>query len=135
MQSLKRHIRTFVQSESGSQTIEAVIWVPIFVFLLAFMINVAMVFFNESQMLRVVQDANRAFSLGWFTTDTETEQYISDKLAYLSTNVTVDTSIDRGIITTQATIPALDMMPLAALGSRFFSDTQITVQAEHVVEF
>ncbi|MDQ2089450.1 TadE/TadG family type IV pilus assembly protein [Marimonas arenosa] len=135
MKKLNHYFRDFVRSESGSQTIEAVIWVPIFVFFLAFMVNVAMVFFNESQMLRVVQDANRAFSLGWFTTDIETEQHITQELAYLSPNVTVDTVVDGGIIKTQLSIPAFDMMPLKGLGKQFFSTTQITVQAEHVVEF
>ncbi len=125
----------FWRCESGSQTIEAVIWVPIFAFLLAFTMNVALVFFNESQVLRVVQDANRFFSVGRFTTSEETQTYITDNLAYLSANLSVDTVVDNGLITTSLTIPTIDMMPMQILGSHYFEDARINVVAQHVVEY
>lgn len=65
----------FFRSESGSYTIESVIWLPIYVFILALMMNVSMVFFNESQLLRVVQDGNRSFAVGRITTLDAVERY------------------------------------------------------------
>ena len=62
--TLRKGSSNFFTNEEGSATIETVIWLPIFTILLTMIINLSMVFFSESQILRVVQDGNRAFSLG-----------------------------------------------------------------------
>lgn len=130
-----RWLTRFWRCEAGSQTVEAVIWLPLFAFLLAFIINIALVFFNESQMLRVAQDANRMFSTGRFTTDTEAETWITENLAYLSPNVTVDSVVDKGMITTELSIPAQDMMPMRMIALDYFSTVPVRVVAQHVVEY
>jgi Flp pilus assembly protein TadG len=80
--SLKR----FLAAEDGSYTIESVIWLPIYVFILAIMMNVSMVFFNESQILRVVQDGNRSFAVGRISSLEAVETYVTDRIAYLKIN-------------------------------------------------
>ncbi len=127
-------IRRFSSNESGSVTVEAVIWFPIFAMLLAFIMNVSIVFFTESQMLRVVQDGNRAFSLGRMADDLEVEAYILSRLAYLDANLVVNTDISGGFIMTNLSAPAGQLMPLNLMTSAFDGIT-IMVSAQHVVEF
>ncbi len=133
--TLRQRATRFWTCESGTQTVEAVIWLPLFAFILAFIVNIALVFFNESQMLRVAQDANRMFSTGRFTTDAETETWITENLAYLSQNVTVDSVVDNGMITTELSIPALDMMPMRMIALDYFATVPVRVVAQHVVEY
>jgi Flp pilus assembly protein TadG len=132
--SLKSRVAAFLKCEDGSFSIEAVIWTPIFVILLAVMINVSTVFFNESQMLRVVQDANRAYSLGRLETEDETEQYIKAQLAYLSGAFTVQTTKSASVISTTVSVPATELMPMNLMSSAF-SGTMLNVSGQQLIEY
>lgn len=127
-------LRAFYRSENGSYTIESVIWLPIYVFILAIMMNVSMVFFNESQLLRVVQDANRSFAVGRIATLTAVEQYVTERIAYLKVTPTVNTQLVDGIIYTDLSVTATQLMPFTML-HEFFSGTEIVVSAQQIVEF
>lgn len=127
-------IRRFLRCETGSYTIESVIWLPIYVFVLALMMNVSMVFFNESQILRVVQDSNRSFAVGRINSLEAAEQYVIDRLAYLNVTPDVNSQLVDGIIYTNLSIPATQLMPFGMLHS-FFASTNVVVSAQQVVEF
>jgi len=107
---------------------------PIFAIILALIFNISMVFFTESQLLRIVQDANRAFSLGRLDDTTATENYITNALAYLDTTVAVTTTLDGGIISTVLNVPAVDLMPMSFMRDQF-RDIAITVRSQQLVEF
>ncbi len=125
---------SFLRDESGSQTVEAVIWLPIFFTLLALVINVSMVFFDQSQILRVVQDANRAMALGMFSTTGEVETYIVYKLAFMTDQFDVSAALEGGFVTTTVIVPAMELMPVKLPVGDYFSDTSVTVVASHLVE-
>lgn len=127
-------LKTFCRSESGSYTIESVIWLPIYVFILAIMMNVSMVFFNESQLLRVVQDGNRSFAVGRISTLEAVEQYVTDRIAYLEVTPTVSSQLVDGIIYTNLSVTATELMPFSML-HKFFAGTTILVSAQQIVEF
>ncbi len=127
-------IVAFIKDQEGSYTIESVIWLPIYVFILAIMMNVSMVFFNESQMLRVVQDSNRSFAVGRINTLEAAEQYVRDRLAYLEVTPVVNAQLVDGIIYTNLSVPATQLMPFSML-HKFFNGTDIVVSAQQIVEF
>lgn len=129
-----RKARDFCCSENGSASIETIIWMPIFAMLLGLIMNVSMVFFNESQILRVVQDGNRAFSLGRLDNSDAVEAYIAERLAYLEATLTVDTQVANGFITTTLSAPATDMMPFNFM-SKAFASVTVGVSAQHIIEF
>jgi hypothetical protein len=131
---IKDAIRRFLHCQSGSYTIETVIWLPIYVFILVLTINVSMVFFNESQILRVVQDSNRSFAVGRINSLEAAEQYVIDRLAYLDVTPAVNSQLVDGIIYTNLSIPATQLMPFGML-HRFFMNTNIVVSAQQIVEF
>ncbi|MEE4235430.1 MAG: hypothetical protein V2I51_01780, partial [Anderseniella sp.] len=127
-------LRAFYRSENGSYTIESVIWLPIYVFILAIMMNVSMVFFNESQLLRVVQDANRSFAIGRISTLAAVEQYVTERIDYLDVTPAVSSQLVDGIIYTNLSITATQLMPFTML-HEFFSGTEIVISAQQIVEF
>jgi len=130
----RNNVRAFYRDEDGSFAIEAVIWTPIFVIILALMINLSTVFFNESQVLRVVQDANRAYSLGRLETEQETEDYITAQLAYMSSAFTVETTKNGGMITTSVSVPAMELMPMNLMTSAY--DTLVlNVSGQQLIEY
>ena len=131
---LGHEARRFFTDEDGSFTIESVVWMPIFAILIAVIMNVSLVFFSESQMMRVVQDANRAFSLGRFENELETETYILAQLDHMDANFVVETTISGGVITTQVSAPAADLMPLNLMTSAFDS-VDVSVFAQQLVEY
>lgn len=54
----------FLSDESGSATVEFVIWVPWFMLLLMITTDVSFVWFNHTQMLNTSRDAARRMSIG-----------------------------------------------------------------------
>jgi Flp pilus assembly protein TadG len=124
----------FSKDESGSATIEAVIWLPAFAFVLAIIMNISMVFFYESQLTRVVQDGNRAFSLGRLADSDAVQQYILGRLTHIDADLSVATTISDGFVRTDLIAPAGDLMPLSMARSAF-NTVKIRVSAQHVVEF
>mgnify|MGYP006945905477 CR=1 FL=1 len=84
--------------------------------------------------MRVVQDANRALSLGRFDTELEVEAYILARLNHMDANFVVNTTISGGVITTQVSAPATDLMPLNLMTSAFNS-IDVSVFAQQLVEY
>lgn len=63
---LKALLKRFRRDERGSATIEAVLWLPMFVIFFVMIADVSLVFFRQTEVMRVVQDGNRALSVGRF---------------------------------------------------------------------
>lgn len=130
----KRRMSKFWNCESGSFTVEAMIWIPMFFFLMIFALNVSMVFVQESLILRVVQTVSREHSLGLYRDDAEAELDLSNQLSHLGANVTVDVSKSFKMATASVQVPAVDLMPMQFLRNTF-SGVEIDVTSNHLVEF
>ena len=131
--SLVNRIKSFKRCEDGSFTIEAVIWMPIFVILLAIIVNVTMMFFYKSQMLRVAQDATRAYSLGRFTQQ-EASDYIKSQLNFPGLTFTVGTADSGTIIETVVTTNAAALMPFNVLKGPF-EEVDIGIASQYIIEY
>lgn len=131
---LHRKAGAFWRSEEGSYTIEFVIWFPIFVVVLALMANVSMYFFNESQILRVVQDGNRAYAQGRLLSEADNVAYVTQKLGYLNLSPTITSVETGGVIRTTVSFPATQLMGFRMLDT-YFGSTQGHVVADQVVEY
>ena len=96
----------FAREQDGSVTIEAVMWLPFFMFLLVLVADASFIFNGQARALRIVQDGNRAFSVGRLEDPASTQTYIAASLAELSPGAVVSTTLNGGIITSVATISA-----------------------------
>ena len=126
-------LRRFRRSEDGSFTLEAVIWMPIFAVLLAIIMNLSMVFFYESQMLRITQDATRAYSLGRLT-EQEAEDYITQRLSFIDAEITVDTRTVGLVAQSVVSTTAAELMPFSLM-SGAFTGVPIGVSTQYIIEF
>ena len=122
----------FLKDQNGTATVEFVICVPVFVMLLGLVVDTSLVFAGEAQALRVVQDANRSFSIGRIKTISETQTMIIDGLKSMSPGVTAVTVVNAGVITSTATIPAKELSSFGILN--VFGNTKVKVTAQHMSE-
>lgn len=122
----------FLRKEDGAATIEAVLWLPFFIMLFGLLADVSMVFYNQSRLLRIVQDANRNMSVGRLTDVQETEDFVETVAQSVSSRVTATTSVTAGLITTIATVPMQDLDLLGMAG--VFRGVTMTVRAEQLME-
>lgn len=125
-------VRRFVRNEDGAATVEAVVWLPFFFALFGLLTDVSMVFYNQSRLLRIAQDANRNMSVGRLTDAQATENFIKAASATVSPRVSAVTSVTSGLITTTVTVPLSDL-DLFGVGG-VFRNVNMTVRAEHLME-
>lgn len=126
------NVLVFWKDERGTATVEFVICVPVFVMLLGLVVDTSLVFAGEAQALRVVQDANRSFSIGRIKTISETQTMIVDSLKSMSPGVTAVTVVNGGVITSTATMPAQELSSFGILN--VFGSTKVKVTAQHMSE-
>lgn len=114
--------------EDGAVTVEAVLWIPFFVMCLTLLADAALMFYGQARALKVVQDANRALSVGTFTDYEETKTYIKTSLAQMSPNAEVQTVSDDGIITTVVKMPVNDLVAIGFFTSLTKFDMHVVAQ-------
>ena len=128
----KFNMLKFWKNQIGTATVEFVICVPVFLMLLGLVVDTSLVFAGEAQALRVVQDANRSFSIGRIKTISETQTMIVDSLKTMSPGVTAVTTVAGGVITSTATIPAKELAGFGLL--EVFGTLNVKVTAQHMSE-
>ncbi|WP_114966227.1 TadE/TadG family type IV pilus assembly protein [Alkalilacustris brevis] len=126
---LKRHYR----DEDAAVTVEAVLWLPVFIFFFALIVDATMIMSGQAQALRVVQDANRGVSVGLYQSREEAESFVKASLSRLSPNAEVSTTVSHGIIVTNVVMPSSDLVASGLLNN--FTSLDIRVGAQHLAEF
>ena len=122
----------FVSMEHGSATIEAVLWLPIFLLLFGMLTDTSLIFGRQSEILRIVQDANRSLAVGHFQTIKDAQTYVGDKVAKFSRHSIVSVTIDHGIISTTVLMPATDLTVTGLFDA--FSGVTIAVASSQMSE-
>lgn len=121
------------RDESGSATVETVLWLPVMITLVMLVADVSFIFNNQARALRIVQDANRAFSVGRLNSTTETEDFVRTQLADMTHSSIIATTLTSGVIRTTARIPVSDMTIVSWFD--VFSGFYVTVRSEHFLEY
>lgn len=134
MATIRGSFWKFATASEGAITMEGVLWVPVYVFFFGFIADTSLLFNGQAQAQRAIQDLNRLASYGYYRTEGEVEERGRVVLGHLSSDVSVDATIDPAThtIRTTATIPASDLMAVGLIAK--FTDIQITVGAQHVIE-
>ena len=134
IRSTWRTLTDKVLAEDGTATIEAILWIPVYGLLLTFIADVSMVFHNQAQVMRIIQDGNRQLSVGRFKTTVQVQDYITETLSGFADNALVSTSLSStGVINTSVMVPASD---LDSVGSwALVKDVNLVVSAQHLIEY
>ena len=111
---------------------ELVLVLPVFLLIVALIVDSSMILFRQSQAYRVVQDANRNMSIGRFTTPEETSSFVTAALAPIAPGATAASSVSDGIVITTATMPISGIQITGLLSA--FEAGSVGVTATHVLE-
>ncbi len=122
----------FVRREDGAATIEAVLWLPVFFYILALSVDVTMVFHGYSRVIRVVEDVNRGLSVGRIATLDEGKAKIKSALSNYK-NVSTNIVIVNGVVETNVSVPVASMVVLGAV--TLMMDKNIQIKTQQYVEF
>lgn len=122
----------FARDEEGAATIEAVLWLPFYIMLFGLLVDVSMIFYGQSKLLRIVQDANRNMSIGRLASDSDVETFVKARAGSMSGDPKATTVVNAGLILTTASVPMTDLDLFGVAG--VFKGVRMTVQAEHLME-
>lgn len=128
-----QRLRRFVAREEGSSTIEAVLWLPVFIGAFCLMADAAFIFNGQTIAMRTVQDANRNMSIGRLQTTGEVEAEVENNLVTLSPHVDAQSSIVAGAVVTKVTIPSSDLVATGWLNR--LMDINLVIRSEHLIEY
>lgn len=128
----RRRVTSFVVNERGTATVEAVLWLPLFLFLMAFAADATMAFYSHSQVMKVLQDVNRSMSVGRIANSTDAEAKIRELLPSFAENMVVRVSETDGIIESIAQVPLSDIIVTGAVPG--WMDMNITVRSYQYAE-
>ncbi len=132
MSAKQKFRENFISSERGSATIEAVLWMPMFFGLFILMADSALIFNGQSQIMRIIHDGNRNYSIGRITSEAETETYIETALANYGPNLKAITRVDNGVITTTVSVPATDLTATKLLAA--VAPITLQIASQHLME-
>lgn len=132
---LTRFAQRFARDESGAVTVEAVLWIPFFFFVLMLITDASLAFYARAQAYRVVEDALRQYSIGKLASEGATDTYIEDRFKSLAPNVNATTSYDTTtrLITTEMDFPARNVVRFNTL--RVVNSWKIRVRAQQYKEW
>lgn len=127
--------QNFANDDRGSATIETVIWLPVFVWILALIVNVSMVVFEKNQAYRVIQNANRIVSTGYMQTEDEVETYIRNRISHIAPDATVETTIDGNTGTVTSRIAYRISGLLLPHVVQDLADIWVDISSQHFMEY
>ena len=128
----RRLPRRFVKDETGSVTIEFVLWVPVFVLILAITVDASILFLTQANLWSIARDTTRQMAAGQYPTNASAETAASDRMASWGDNATVTASRDSDFVKLTMTVPIADVSPFNIVGS--FTSGNIAIALEQHIE-
>lgn len=126
------HLRKRVLDESGTATIETVLWMPVFVFILVLIFDTSLTFLGKAQILRLIQDANRAYATGQIRSLADAEDFVRTGVEAMGAKPQVASYQIGNIIRTDVTVRAGELGAIGFLQS--IPALELRVTSQHLVE-
>ena len=133
---LRRHCR----DERGSLSIEALFWLVLVVSVLAMFVDATSMFTAQARILRIVSDANRAYSVNFLSSTDAVKSYLSYRLGTVApevktdpdTHIQVSLSSDEKTIYTSVTVQGAYFQVFGLFPA--FDGLKVTAKAAHMVD-
>lgn len=134
----------FLRDSDGAITVEAVLWVPVYLVFFALITDVSMMFHGYAKAMRIAQDTNRHASTGYLKGANDTDTQVETKLEALakanldlfSPKATVSTVLDTAATTphviTNISVPSSDLQVIGLFS--VFANIDIQVSSVHLLE-
>lgn len=125
--------RRFARDESGTVTVEAVIWLPFLFVLLALITDISLAFFSKAEAFRAIQNGNRLYSINRLDDEAEVETWVESVFSATAPSAvaTTVTNADRTLVATQVAYPVQSIL----LFTNVPDSWMIRVQSQHYVEW
>lgn len=122
--------KRFLRESDGTITVEAVLWVPIYLVFFALIVDVSQVFHGQAKAMRMAYDANRQASLGTLADADATRQAVLASVQTFSPNATVTTTFDAESISTVVVMPSNDLVIIGSIAP--IMNINVTVSSVHM---
>lgn len=129
---LLRPIKHFARSKDGSITVEAVVWIPIYILFIAIIVDTSLLFHGKAKAMRMAHDGNRQASVGLLETEKQVEDAVFARVKRFSPSAKVDTVFGANTVQTTLTIPANELTAIGSFSSLLKFD--LTVSSVHLME-
>lgn len=109
---MQKLLARFFKRESGSVTLETVLWIPVYFILAALVINATSIVLTQARMKAVVTEAARYVAIGYYTEEQGIAHILDE--AYSVENFTANISVTGRFVTASVTMPFNDLIGLRA---------------------
>lgn len=133
MASIKSAISRFAKDESAAVTIEFVLWVPVFVLILAITVDASVLFLTQANLWSIARDTTRQMSAG-IDDDVALANARERMAASWSDETTVVLSRDADVATATFTVAISDVSPFNIVSAFTDGDISVTIQ-QHLEPF
>lgn len=96
------------RNDIGTVTVEFVIWMPVFMFILALTADTCKLYVTQANMWSVARDTARRMTTGQLATPDAAKTYAADHLLYRTLNYTYTITADGTDDTVQISVPITD---------------------------
>ena len=121
----------FRKDESGSVTIEFVMWLPLVMALVVLAVDAAVAFVNIGHMWQTSRETARIVSR-YGMTEAEAETWAAKNAVYGSMEPNVDVTVSGGSVQVSMATPMNELVVFGTLG--FASDFNFTTRVRHAME-
>lgn len=125
-------VRRFSRDEEGSATVEAVLWIPLFFFVLVLVMEASLMFSAQTRVMRIVQDTNRGLAIGLFPDSASAEVALRAQVRPISPTATVVSRIESGLAVSTVQMPVADLSSFGFFRDKF--DFSIDVRSQQLIE-
>lgn len=125
-------LKRFAKDSHGAVTVEAVVWLPIYLLFFGLIADVSLMFHGQARAQRIAYDGNRLASMGLLDTENAVESAVLARVESFSPGATVSTTFGASTVATTLTMPASDLTVIGTFTT--FMNLDITVSSIHLRE-
>jgi hypothetical protein len=106
-----RRFSEFLKDDSGSETVQFVVFIPLFASMLVIMTDASFLYLNHSEIWNVARDTARRMAAGQLTGEQEAVDYASSQMTMFDNQYHVSASYDPdSTMVIQISVPIADAM-------------------------
>lgn len=130
----RRQVRRFfrLDEDGGTSTIEFVLWLPIFILILALIIDVCFLFLAQAIMFDVASDTARRWAIGTLSTTAEVETFAQAQGSFQGVQPVVNASSSNCAVTVELVFTLADIDVFGILG--FVSNDELKASVTQLAE-
>ena len=130
---LRAPLGRILKDQSGTVSVETVLWMPLILLVLYMIADVSLVFHRQSEILRQIQANNRAYATGRISKAALQSNMTRVMRTYDSNpQVTITENTALRMLTTTVSVEAENLMAVGAFG--LLNGTTLDISASHLTE-